>query len=180
VIRLKGGDPFVFGRGGEEAQALQEAGIHVEVIPGITAACGIAASAKIPLTHRGVATSVRFVTGHCRAGWWLDLDWPSLAAADTTLVFYMGLAHVREITANLMLAGLAGSTPAAAIAQGTTANERVVRTTLASLAGAAERAELAPPTLFVIGDVVNVLHDGIGAVLREVPRAGRIERMAHA
>jgi len=180
VVRLKGGDPFVFGRGGEEAQALQAAGVEVEVVPGITAALGIAASARIPLTHRGVATSVRFVTGHCRAGWWLDLDWSSLAARDTTLVFYMGLSHVGEIADHLMAAGLSATTPAAGIAEGTTATQRVVRTTLGRLADAATRAQLTPPTLFVIGDVVNVLHDGIDAVLRDVPRAHLIDRVAHA
>ena len=181
VVRLKGGDPFVFGRGGEEALHLLRHGIPVEVIPGITAALGCAASAMIPLTHRGVATSVRFVTGHCRAGWWLDLNWPSLADPRTTLVFYMGLAHLEEITGRLIAAGLPHGTPAAAIADGTTPEQRVVRGSLATLERAVRLAALASPVLLVIGPVVDVLVDPQLARLGEGRRtAVVVEQVGHA
>jgi uroporphyrin-III C-methyltransferase/precorrin-2 dehydrogenase/sirohydrochlorin ferrochelatase/uroporphyrin-III C-methyltransferase len=172
VVRLKGGDPFIFGRGGEEALHLLRHGIPVEVVPGVTAALGCAASTMIPLTHRGVATSVRFVTGHCRAGWWLDLNWSSLADPQTTLVFYMGLAHLEEIAGRLIEAGLPHATPAAAIADGTTPEQRVVRGSLATLERAVRMAALASPVLFVIGPVVDVLVDP------ELARLGEGRRMA--
>ena len=108
VVRLKGGDPFIFGRGSEEAAELERAGIPYEVIPGITAAQGCAASARIPLTHRGLATSVRYVTGHRKANEPLDLDWATLADPETTLVVYMGLANIEEIAAKLDSAWVAG------------------------------------------------------------------------
>src|SRR5215470_9623445 len=111
VVRLKGGDPFIFGRGSEEAAALEAAGIPYEVIPGITAAQGCAASARIPLTHRGLASGVRFVTGHRRANEPLELDWDSLADPDTTLVVYMGLANIADIACNLLARGLPARTP---------------------------------------------------------------------
>ena len=157
VVRLKGGDPFVFGRGGEEALHLLRQGIAVEVVPGITAAAGCAARALIPLTHRGLATGVRLVTGHCRADQPLELDWAGLADPETTLVVYMGLAQIDEIARRLMEAGLAAATPVAAIAQGTTARERVLRATLGSVAEAARAARLSSPVLFVIGRVVEAL-----------------------
>ena len=114
----------------------------------------------IPLTHRGVATSVRLVTGHCREGWWLDLDWRSLADPRTTLVFYMGLAHLAEITGHLIGAGLSRLTPAAAVAQGTLPAQRLVRATLATPRARSPAAGLASPVLFVIGPVVEVLAQG--------------------
>jgi uroporphyrin-III C-methyltransferase len=157
LVRLKGGDPFVFGRGGEEALHLLRHGVPFEVVPGVTAALGCAAAAMIPLTHRGIATSVRLVTGHCREGWWLDLDWRSLADPRTTLVFYMGLAHLAEITEQLIGAGLPRATPAAAVAQGTLPAQRLVRATLATFEPAVRTAGLASPVLFVIGPVVEVL-----------------------
>ncbi|MCB1882930.1 MAG: uroporphyrinogen-III C-methyltransferase [Geminicoccaceae bacterium] len=163
VVRLKGGDPFVFGRGGEEALHLWRHGVAVEVVPGITAALGCAAAAMIPLTHRGVATGVRFVTGHCRAGWWLDLDWEGLADPGTTLVFYMGTAHLGEIAARLIAAGLSWATPAAAVAEGTTPRQRVVRAPLGELAATVGAATLDSPVLFVVGPVVEALHDGRAA-----------------
>src|SRR6516162_1727493 len=130
VVRLKGGDPFIFGRGAEEAAELEAAGIPYEVIPGITAAQGCAASARIPLTHRGLASGVRFVTGHRRASEPLDLDWKSLADPDTTLVVYMGLANIDEIVGNLIGQGLAARTPVLAVCQGTTAREQRICTSL--------------------------------------------------
>ena len=167
VIRLKGGDPFVFGRGGEEAIHLLRHGIQVEVVPGITAALGCAAAAGIPLTHRGLARSVRFVTGHCRADEPLDLDWAGLADPETTLVVYMGCAQIREIAARLIAHGLPAATPAAAISDGCERRQRVVRTTLAGAGDAAARARAGAPILFVIGPVVDVITHGIGLVAGE-------------
>ena len=181
LVRLKGGDPFVFGRGGEEALHLLRHGIPVEVVPGITAALGCAAATMIPLTHRGVATSVRLVTGHCREGWWLDLNWSSLADPRTTLVFYMGLAHLAEITRHLIEAGLPRATPAAAVAQGTTPAQRLVRATLATLEAATRTAGLASPVLFVIGPVVEVLVRGDAPALEAALHAAAMpEQVGHA
>src|SRR5262245_49832294 len=153
VVRLKGGDPFIFGRGCEEAAELARAGIPFEVVPGITAAQGCAAAAGVPLTHRGLATGVRYVTGHCRADEPLDLDWASLADPTTTLVLYMGLANIDEIVRQLIAHGLPGDTPALAISQGTTAREQHVRAPLVALPAAAQRARLPGPVLFIIGRV---------------------------
>jgi len=156
VVRLKGGDPLVFGRGSEEALYLARHGVPCEIVPGVTAAAGCAASVGIPLTHRGLATGVRFVTGHCCAGRPLDLNWQSLADPETTLVVYMGLAHVSEIACRLIDGGLSADTPAAAIANGTLSGERLVVATLATLADRVQQASLPPPVLFVIGRVVEV------------------------
>ena len=154
VIRLKGGDPFLFGRGGEEALELAGAGIAYEIIPGITSAQGCGAYAGIPLTHRGLATGVRFLTGHRMADEEMaNLNWASLADPDTTLVVYMGLANLEMIATNLIAHGLLASTPAAAIEQGTTQNQRVVLSTLTSLKQAVEDGKLEAPTLLVIGKV---------------------------
>jgi len=163
VVRLKGGDPFVFGRGSEEAEYLSRHAVPVEVVPGITAAAGCTAAAGIPLTHRGLATGVRFVTGHCRAEHDLDLDWRSLADPETTLVVYMGLAQVARFRDELVAAGLDPNLPAAAIAHGTTPDQRVCRATLASLPETVGAAGLTAPVLLVIGRVV-ALADVLGAV----------------
>lgn len=154
VVRLKGGDPFVFGRGSEEAEYLARAGIAFAVVPGITAASGCAAAIGVPLTHRGLATGVRYVTGHCRAEADLDLNWASLADPDTTLVFYMSLANLPQISTRLMAAGLPGTTPAVAIASGTTRRQRVHVDTLEGLPQAVHEAALTAPVLVVIGRVV--------------------------
>ncbi|WP_229809110.1 uroporphyrinogen-III C-methyltransferase [Salinicola rhizosphaerae] len=155
VVRLKGGDPFIFGRGGEELEALVEAGIEFEVVPGITAASGCAAYAGVPLTHRDHAQSVRFVTGHLKNGS-CDLDWSTLAAGGQTLVFYMGLGALELIRAELMAHGMAFDTPLALIEQGTTANQRVHLGSLQTLPPSlAERAPQ-PPTLIVVGSVVRL------------------------
>ncbi len=153
VVRLKGGDPFVFGRGSEEAMYLVENGISFEVVPGITASAGCAAYAGIPLTHRGLAKGVRFITGHMRDDKALDFDWNALADADTTLVIYMGLTNVRLISRKLIKAGLPGYTPAAAIEKGTTPEQRTVLTTLADLPDCLREMHFEAPTLLVVGEV---------------------------
>ncbi|MCW4151146.1 uroporphyrinogen-III C-methyltransferase [Halomonas sp. 18H] len=159
VVRLKGGDPFIFGRGGEELETLVVAGIAVEVVPGITAASGCAAYAGIPLTHRDHAQSVRFITGHLREGG-CDLDWPTLAKPGQTLVFYMGLGSLSIIGAQLQAHGLDARTPLALIEQGTTRRQRVHVGTLAKLPSTEEVSNICPPTLIVVGNVVT-LHDAL-------------------
>lgn len=156
VVRLKGGDPFVFGRGSEEALFLARNGITFEVVPGISAAAGVSTYAGIPLTHRGLATGTRFVTGHLRDGKPLDLHWDKLGDPDTTLVIYMGLQSLKETSAELIAAGLSPDTPAAAIENGTTPRQRRVIATLETLYDRAHAAELHPPTLIVIGKVVSL------------------------
>ncbi len=156
VARLKGGDPLIFGRGSEEAAALQAAGFAVEYVPGITAAQGAAASTGVPLTHRGLATGVRYVTGHRAADAALDLDWASLANPQTTLVVYMGVANMPEISAELIHHGMPRDLPVLAIACATTPRE--IRLT-GQLDDIAAKAELLPdgiPVLFVIGHVVSL------------------------
>lgn len=157
VVRLKGGDPLVFGRGGEEMDFLQQQGIEVKVIPGITAASGIAAELGIPLTHRGVANSVRFLTGHSRKGGTdpIFLD-KHTADPDSTLVVYMGLATLPALAHKLISDGLPPVTPAAAIERGTTSQQRVVFDELQNLADAVINAHLVSPTLIMIGNVVEL------------------------
>jgi uroporphyrin-III C-methyltransferase/precorrin-2 dehydrogenase/sirohydrochlorin ferrochelatase len=155
VVRLKGGDPFVFGRGGEEIEAMIAAGVAVEVVPGITAALGCAASAGIPLTHRDYAQACVFVTGHTKDGE-LALDWTMLARPRQTVVIYMGSEALPTITRQLQQHGLAARTPVALIENGTTDRERRVVGTLATIERQALRAQLDGPTLFVIGEVVGL------------------------
>jgi uroporphyrin-III C-methyltransferase/precorrin-2 dehydrogenase/sirohydrochlorin ferrochelatase/uroporphyrin-III C-methyltransferase len=156
VVRLKGGDPFVFGRGSEEALHLARAGIRFEVIPGITAATACSAYAGIPLTHRGISRGFRVVTGHLLENGDLDLDWRSLADPECTLVVYMGLASLPSLAARLVAAGLPGSMPAAAIENGTTVHQRVVHATLDTLPECVNRHGLRTPTLLVIGHSVDI------------------------
>ena len=153
VARLKGGDPFVFGRGGEELQALLEAGIEVEVIPGITAGLGVPATLGIPVTHRGIARGVTFVTGHTKDG--QEPNWEALARSGTTLVVYMGLRRLGQIVSQLTKAGLPEATPACAIENGTLRTQREIVSTLAGLPAAAARARLAGPAIIVVGEVVR-------------------------
>lgn len=159
VVRLKGGDPFIFGRGGEELEALQKARIRFSVIPGITAATGCAAYAGIPLTHRDHAHSVTFITGHEDSDG-REPDYQALVKPGVTAVFYMGLARVEHIAAQFLRHGAPKSLPAALIAQGTLENQRVITGTLATIAEAAGRARLESPTLLVVGEVVS-LHDSL-------------------
>ncbi len=183
VVRLKGGDPYVFGRGSEEAAYLARHGVLFETVPGITAAAGCAARAGIPLTHRGLASGVRYIAGQCRAEATPDLDWQGLADADTTLVVYMGLGNLSGICRELMAAGLPGDTPAAAVAEGTTPRETVCRATLESLPARVAEDGLAPPVIVIIGRVValaSLLHcqpsfgdreEGEGDALGQAARA---------
>jgi uroporphyrin-III C-methyltransferase len=154
VVRLKGGDPLIFGRGHEEAEALAVHGVVCEIVPGVTAASGCTAALGIPLTHRGVASGVRFLAGHCREDRALDYDWAGLADPETTLVVYMGLANIGQILSELVAAGLPAETPVAAISNGTTERERICVGTLADIRARIDAARLAPPMLTVIGRVV--------------------------
>ncbi len=163
VVRLKGGDPFVFGRGGEEMLALKRAGIPFEVVPGISAAQGCAAEAGIPLTHRGIATGVRYITGHCRADLPLDLDWAALANSDTTLVVYMGLANIASISRALMAHGMNREMPVLAVSRATLPDERRLRAELGTIAGEVCVARMPGPVLFIIGRVLD-LHDPVPAL----------------
>jgi uroporphyrin-III C-methyltransferase/precorrin-2 dehydrogenase/sirohydrochlorin ferrochelatase len=153
VVRLKGGDPFIFGRGGEELEALARARINFSVIPGVTAAAGCAAYAGIPLTHRDYAHSVSFVTGHAdKSG--KEPDWRALAARGNTAVFYMGLARLEHIVARMVGHGASPDLPAGLVAHGTLPQQRVIVATLATLARAAAHANLESPVLLVVGEVV--------------------------
>ncbi len=157
VCRLKGGDPFVFGRGGEEIETLTANGVHFQVVPGITAALGSAAYAGIPLTHRDYSQAAVFVTGHLKDGS-MDLNWSSLAHPNQTVVFYMGLKGLPVICEQLVEHGLAGSTPIALVQQATTPRQRVFTGTLATMPELIAGKRIRPPTLIIVGDVVR-LHD---------------------
>jgi uroporphyrin-III C-methyltransferase len=152
VVRLKGGDPFVFGRGGEEALALEEAGISYEVVPGVSSGVAAPAAAGIPVTHRGVSGSVTFATGY-RAG--QEPDWAHLAGAET-LVLFMAGARLEEATRALIAAGRAPSTPTAIVEAGTWEHQRVLEAPLASIAARAREASVGSPALLVVGEVVSL------------------------
>lgn len=155
VVRLKGGDPFVFGRGGEEMEALLAAGIDVEIVPGITAAVGCAAYAGIPLTHRDWAQSVTFATGHLKHGL-SELDWPGLSRPTQTVVFYMGMTAAAGIAEALMAHGRHADTPVAVIYHGTRPDQKVVIATLETLAKQIRSAAIKPPALLIVGEVVRL------------------------
>ena len=155
VLRLKGGDPFIFGRGGEELESLAAAGIPFQVVPGITAASGCASYAGIPLTHRDYSQSVRFLTGHTKDGR-VPLNWDLLVKEQQTLVFYMGLAGLPDICDQLLKHGMSSSIPVAVIQQGTTQTQKVVVGNLDRIAGLAVEKEIQAPTIIIIGEVVKL------------------------
>ena len=159
VARIKGGDPTIFGRGGEEYDALIAAGIACEYVPGITAAQGVAASLRLPLTHRGVATGLRYVTGHRARDAELNLNWASLADPDTTLAVYMGAANMVQIAGELIAHGMPADLPVMAISQATTPRERRLRADLASIAGVLRDNPMPAPVLFLIGHVAALAED---------------------
>lgn len=151
VVRLKGGDPFVFGRGGEEAEACRAAGVRVEIVPGVTSALGAAAAAQIPLTHRDAASIVSFVAGQCKG--LADQDWAGLAGKGRTLVIYMGVKTAPQIAEKLIADGLAPSMPLAVIENAARANMRVLRASLAALPVVVEAQQVKSPALIIIGEV---------------------------
>jgi len=157
VLRLKGGDPFVFGRGGEEIETLLEHGVHFQVVPGITAATGAASYAGIPLTHRDYAQSVVFVTGHLKDGS-MNLNWPALVHPGQTVVVYMGLLGVDNLCEKLIEHGMRPDMPIALVQKATTADQRVVVATLKTMSQTLKRSDIKPPTLIIVGEVVT-LHE---------------------
>lgn len=170
VVRLKGGDPFVFGRGGEELDAVKAAGVPVYVTPGITAATGCAASAGLPLTHRAISQAVTFVTGHASNADEPDLDWSALAALGHTLVVYMGVGKADEISRRLIENGRAPSTPVAVIEKGTTSDEKILKGRLADLGALIRAGDIVGPALLVIGEVASKAK---GALLHNLAAAQR-------
>lgn len=157
VVRLKGGDPFIFGRGGEEMQTLAASGVAFEVVPGVTAASGVSSYAGIPLTHRDYAQSCMFVTGHLKNGT-ADLDWPSLVRRNQTVVIYMGLGGLPEICREMIAHGALPDLPIAVVQDGSMVTQRVVTGTLSNMAARVSKAGLKSPCLTIIGDVVR-LHE---------------------
>jgi uroporphyrin-III C-methyltransferase len=160
VVRLKGGDPFIFGRGGEELEACRAAGVACHIVPGVTAALAAGASAGAPLTHRGSAQAVTFVTGHAQKGAEPDLDWESLARPNQTVVIYMGLSMATPIAARLLAAGRDGATPALIVENASRADERRIVTTLFGLSDAA--ATLSGPALLIVGEAMALAQAGQG------------------
>ncbi len=157
VLRLKGGDPFIFGRGGEEAEFMLQHGVSCHICPGITAASGCTTYAGIPLTHRGVAQGCTFITGHIQNNGQLNLPWGSLSCDTQTVVFYMGINTLPKIAEKLVEHGRDINTPAALIRKGTQPEQKTYRGTIGNLAELVEKHNITPPTLIVIGDVVNQL-----------------------
>ena len=155
VLRLKGGDPFIFGRGGEEIETLMQQGVPFQVVPGITAANGVSSYAGIPLTHRDYAQACLFITGHLKNGE-LDLDWAAMARPQQTVVIYMGLVGLEQICRQLIAHGVSANMPAAVIQQGTTQNQRVVSANLSDLAAKVAAAQMKAPCLTIIGEVVQL------------------------
>ena len=179
VCRLKGGDPTVFGRGGEEMEYLEANGIPVTVVPGITAASGIAANLGVPLTHRDHADGVRFVTGHARSECTDSVEdrysWQSLADPKCTLVIYMGLSTLPDLSAGLIAAGLPADTPAVAVQDGTTPSQRVVTAPLGALHDEVSEEGLRSPTLVIIGQVVSLLRPDAASSAAEILQGAAAE-----
>jgi len=171
VVRLKGGDPFIFGRGGEELEACREAGVECRIVPGVTAALAAGANAGAPLTHRGSAQAVTFVTGHAAKGGEPDLDWESLAKPNQTVVIYMGLSMAAPIAARLLAAGREGSTPALIVENASRADEQRIVTTLAGLADAA--AGLSGPALLIVGEAMALARAGGGEAIDTILQEAR-------
>jgi len=159
IVRLKGGDPYIFGRGSEEAMALRAHGIAFEIVPGITSAAGCSAYAGIPLTHRGLSRSVQFLTGHFRENEPLDVDWQKLTDPQSTLVIYMELANLAGICQSLIDAGMDPVTPAAAVQNATTQRQQRVIADVQTLAQSVQQAKLQAPVMIIIGQVVSLTHD---------------------
>ena len=157
VVRLKGGDPFIFGRGGEELETLHAHGVDFEVVPGITAASGVSSYAGIPLTHRDYAQSCLFVTGHLKDGT-ADLDWPSLVRLNQTVVIYMGLGGLPEISRQLIAHGASNNLPVAVVQDGTISTQKVATGTLATIADIVAQQALKSPCLVIVGEVVKLHH----------------------
>ncbi len=167
VVRLKGGDPLVFGRGGEEAAHLAAAGVPFDITPGVTAAQGAAAALALPLTLRNCATSLRYVTGHRQDNGALDLDWASLSDPSTTLAIYMGLANMAEISTALIAHGRDPGTPAVAVSRATTPDQRCAFGALGDIAAIAAAERLSAPVLFIVGEAVDRIPsrgDALGAM----------------
>ena len=156
IVRLKGGDPYMFGRGGEEVLALKKHHINFEVVPGITAASGCSSYSGIPLTHRGMSRRVQFITGHFNDNEPLDLNWKSIADPQSTLVIYMGLSNLPLVVHSLIDAGLSASMPAAAVQNGTTHSQQRVITTLENLVDAIRQKQMQAPVMIIIGEVVSL------------------------
>lgn len=152
VIRLKGGDPFIFGRGGEEVEACRAAGVSVDVIPGVSAALGCAAEAMLPLTHRDVSSAVSFVAGQCKG--LSDQDWSGLAGKGRTLVIYMGVATADDIANKLIADGVSPDMPVAVLERGTRSGARAIRSLLTDLGGMVKREAVASPAIIIVGEVV--------------------------
>jgi uroporphyrin-III C-methyltransferase len=171
VVRLKGGDPFIFGRGGEEAEACRTAGVPVEVVPGVSAALGCAAEAMLPLTHREASSAVSFVAGQCRG--LSDQDWSGLAGKGRTLVIYMGVATGPDIAEKLIADGVSPAMPVAVLENGTRPGSRALRSLLADLGGLIEREAVKSPAIIVVGEVVD-RSDASDCLARFAAQAERI------
>lgn len=169
VVRLKGGDPFIFGRGGEELEVLKNASVEVHVVPGISSALGCAASAGISLTHRDHSQKLTFITGHAGKGGLPDIDWNSLSRPNQTVVIFMGVATSRTVTERLLTSGCLATTPVAIIENGTCKNERILRCFLFSLAETIEKASISGPALIIIGSVASNRNTEIESLSASVP-----------
>jgi uroporphyrin-III C-methyltransferase len=171
VVRLKGGDPFIFGRGGEEVEACQAAGVSVEVVPGVSAALGCAAEIRLPLTHRDASSAVSFVAGQCKG--LTDQDWSGLAGKGRTLVIYMGVATADDICEKLIADGVAPDMPVAVLERGTRAESRAMRTLLTDLGGLMLREKVKSPAIIVVGEVV-LKSDAENRLLSLIEQAERV------